>query len=168
MFSRFPLQPLKIGWWNSPVTPGAHVLRRTMRTDKTWKRRQLHPCCIPSPCWRIARVQVSWDSWPAGNLQHPRITVPGHRARLGQLGEENARRSVQHRKHHPYTGCQHPEEQLPPAQVLPVALQFGWALLELHNQALIILLVLRWLFLPEHSFTFSFCFSIFYHSFSKG
>lgn len=108
------------------------------------KLRQLHPCCVPSPCWRIAHVQVSWDSWLRGNLQHPRITVPGHKSGLAQLGEENAPHSTQHRKHHPYTGCQHPEEQLPPAQVLPVALQFGWALLELHNQALIILLVLWW------------------------
>lgn len=149
VFSRFPLQSFKIGKLNSPITPGVHVLRKTMITGKTRNKKHMADAslfysiiiCTLKNC--LGPSQLEAANW--GYLQHSRITVPGCRAGLARPRGENSPCSAQCRKCLPYTGCQHPKKRLPPAQVLPVALQFGRALLELHNQALIFLLASRWL-----------------------
>lgn len=41
LFSMFPLPSFKIGKFNSPVTPGVHVLRKTTTTGKTWNKERM-------------------------------------------------------------------------------------------------------------------------------
>lgn len=156
-FSGFLSNHLKLGELNSPVTPGVHALRETMTTGKTWPKKCMadaslfYPmitCMLKNCLGPIQREAAESRSWVAEQHRHcweEKIQCAQPSAENTSLIQDvNTLRNDCHQLRFFPSHCNTESSPYFPASFVIT------------------------MFLPDHSFTFSFCPSAFYRSCSKG